>query len=179
MSAKFMRKETALACPVHMKIKKLAEEGLMDVGYFEKAEILKDSNLIAMADSIRWDYIREFIEIGETGHDCELIPLSQRFFVWRRTAAEIKEDLIPSNRKKAMEIVPDKFLAGGNGKRTAGYLLAGETSCPNITIRKMERRQNHNSGTEDKWKGYQRNVTDAITSKGGTVPIGLMPSEDI
>lgn len=105
MTVSYIKKITARRCPVHQTILELASDELADVGYFNKEQLLERARMSAMSSAIRWDYIADFIK--EDGR-CELIPLAPRF--WKMS---------PEDRM----IKPEKALAGGHGKKTAGYAL--------------------------------------------------------
>src|SRR6478736_782533 len=100
----YIQRKTALACPVHMAIKQAAVERLTDKGVFSKEKVLEETNMLAMAEAIRWDYVREFIE---EEHGCELMPLAASYF--------------KRHQKEDEHIKPEKYLAQGHGKKTAGY----------------------------------------------------------
>jgi len=114
MSIKFLRKATAKKCPIHKVVLDSVQDALVEVGYFSKDEILEGLDFTAVSESIRWDYIREFIQ---SDLDIELVPVVSRFF-----KAYVKD--ASGNRVKTSDerkIRPEKYLAQGNGKKTAGY----------------------------------------------------------
>ncbi len=102
--SKWLRKEKARACPVHMQVMEASAKQLELHGVFEKDAVLDDLNLAAMTDAIRWDYVREFLQ-DEQG--CELVPLASAYFKRHKVTEE--------------HVNPAKFLAQGHGKKTAGY----------------------------------------------------------
>lgn len=106
MGAKFLRRETAKRCPIHTAVLAKSKESLVERGFFSKAEIVEVLQFGAIDDSIRWDYIADFIR-EEDG--TELIPMAERFF--KRSS--------PEHRRAS----PEKFMAMGHGKKTAGYAL--------------------------------------------------------
>jgi hypothetical protein len=102
--SKWLRKDKARACPIHTAVLNKAAERLSEAGTFAKEDVLDDLNFGAVADAIRWDYIREFIE-EEQG--CDLVPLSEAYFTRHARRDEIGN--------------PAKFIASGHGKKTFGY----------------------------------------------------------
>jgi len=102
--SKWLRKEKARACPVHMQVLEASAKQLELHGVFNKDTVLSGLNLSAMTDAIRWDYIREFLQ-DEQG--CELVPLAAAYFKRHKVTEE--------------HVNPAKFLAQGHGKKTAGY----------------------------------------------------------
>jgi hypothetical protein len=106
MGARFLRRETAKKCPIHAAVLQKARDDLAEKGYFSKADIIERLQFGAIDDSIRWDYIADFIR-EEDG--TELIPMAERFF--KRSN--------PVHRATS----PEKFMAMGHGKKTAGYAL--------------------------------------------------------
>jgi len=102
--SKYLRKEKARACPVHMAIMDECAKQLNLHGVFEKSEILSNLSLDAMVDAVRWDYVREFLE-DELG--CEMVPLASAYF--------------KRHKKSEEQVNPQKFIAMGHGKKTTGY----------------------------------------------------------
>jgi len=102
--SKWLRKEVARACPVHNAI---YNEVVARVGAqqrFAIQEILEALNYTAMADSIRWDYIVEFLR-DEHAIDC----IAVHFEIFKRH----------SRQKELLE--PEKFVAIGYNKKAAGW----------------------------------------------------------
>jgi len=106
-SSRYLRRESARKCPAHQAILEEALDQLAEYGYFSKDDIVTAAGFpTQLSDSyLRWDYIIEFLK--EDG-DCELIPLAARF--WK---------MKPNQRM----LEPEKAIAGGHGKKTAGYAL--------------------------------------------------------
>lgn len=102
--SKYLRKDKARSCPVHMAIMDECAKQLHLHGVFEKDEILASLNLEAMIDAVRWDYIRAFLE-DELG--CEMVPLASAYF--------------KRHKKSEEHVNPQKFIALGHGKKTAGF----------------------------------------------------------
>ena len=75
--SKFVRRETVRKCAIHQTIMERASEDLEHSGAFNKEEILETLGLIVMADSVRWDYIREFLQEDQ---GCELVPVAASYF---------------------------------------------------------------------------------------------------
>jgi hypothetical protein len=97
-------------CPIHKAVLEACGKRLVEFGYFNKADILEDLSFSAIEDSLRWDWIAEFLSEKNGDYAIELVPLAQRFF----------KD--PKRKRDATEITSlGRYLAGGHGKRTAGY----------------------------------------------------------
>jgi len=124
---KYVRKDDARKCPVHTAVLEEANNQLAEYGYFAKSDVVKDVGMIVMTDSIRWDYLAEFIK--EDGK-CELIPLAQRF--WKMKADERVAH-------------PEQAIAMGHGKKTMGYALV---SCAGgaLAIRRLEHKRSMANG---------------------------------
>lgn len=122
MTVSYIKKVTARRCPVHQALLELATDELADVGYFNKETLLEKSRMSAMASAVRWDYIADFIK--EDGA-CELIPLAPRF--WKMS---------PEDRL----MKPEKALAGGHGKKTAGYALVTEEHAA-LAVKQLSRKR--------------------------------------
>lgn len=118
--SKFLRREAAVKCKIHQEVKKAAIEKLGLHGVFEKDEVLDELQYKAVTDAIRWDYIREFIQ-EEQG--CELVPLASTYFKRHSRAQEIAN--------------PSRFIAGGHGKKTAGY-AAVEPQNDHLVVAKLK-----------------------------------------
>lgn len=127
MSVTYIRKITARRCPVHQTLLELANDELADIGYFNKDDLLAKSRMSAMSASIRWDYLADFIK--EDG-GCELVPLAARF--WRMT---------PEDRIRK----PEKALAGGHGKKTAGYALVSIDNSA-LAVKQLKRKRGMANG---------------------------------
>jgi hypothetical protein len=114
----FIKKITAQKCPVHQAILELCGRKLVEKGYFSKAEVLDETKMHAMAEAVRWDYITDFLRDPELGHGIEILPVAQKFFSSTkaeraRAAGETDSGGRPVNF--------GQYLAGGHGKKTAGY----------------------------------------------------------
>jgi len=125
MQSKGLRRDKAILNKVYIDIKNKCMEYLNDKRMFKKQWILKDLSMEVFADSIRWDYIAEWIE---KDGDCELAPLAEAFFK-SRTIKDERQKLLPIgsedskalSRESIAEKVPGKFVASGHGKKTVGY----------------------------------------------------------
>jgi hypothetical protein len=102
--SKYLRREVAAKNAVYQAILEACSTRLAEIGYFSKDEILETTGMEAFDDSIRWDYIVDFLRHGQ---GVELVPMAQRFF----------------NRHKASDRIhaPQLFIASGHGKKTMGY----------------------------------------------------------
>jgi hypothetical protein len=82
-----------------------ARRHLKGTGCFSKEEVITETNMAGVENAIRWDYIREFLstELGP------LVPVVSRFFKTRPGYSHA--------------LNPEKFVAQGYGKKTAGFAL--------------------------------------------------------
>lgn len=78
-------------------------------GFFHKQNALEKLDLAPFASSINWNFVLELIK-EKYGGEMEFIPLAARFF---------KDD---KNQIGSTELkVLGRYIAGGHGKRAAGY----------------------------------------------------------
>lgn len=141
--SKFLRREAAIKCPIHRYVKKAAYKKLQLHGVFEKDEILEELDFKAVSDSIRWDYIREFIQ---EEYECELVPLASTYFKRHSRAQEIAN--------------PSRFIAGGHGKKTAGY-AAVEPQNDHLVVAKLKIKHAISQGVSSACRTF----TDKIETK--------------
>jgi hypothetical protein len=120
---KYLRKEVARSCPIHTAVADKAAAALADKGVFSKDAIIDTLNFGAIIDSIRWDYIREFIEEDQK---CDLVPLAQTYF---KRHPKVEE-----------RVNPERFLAMGHGKKTFGY-AAVVPQNDHLVIARIEQRK--------------------------------------
>jgi hypothetical protein len=131
---KFLRKEVALKCPVHTAVREKAAEYLELHGAFCRDTILSELSLEAMAESVRWDYIREFLQNDQ---GCELIPVSALFF---------KNPRSKERKESPMNIKPEKYIASGHGKRTAGYASVVPDEFAGLVLKRLDQRRGLKNG---------------------------------
>jgi len=154
MSVKFLRKVAARKCPIHQAVLDKLQDKLLTTGYFSKDEVLEDLRFSAMSESIRWDYLREFVEEDLS---IELIPVVSRFF-----KAYVKDSSGARVKTTAERVVsPEKYIAQGNGKRTAGYCSI-EVDGGGLAIRRLSQKKAMTNGVG---KAYMQFV-EALASKG-------------
>ena len=141
-----LTREKARGCPVHSALFDRALDLLEDNGYFSKDEVTDACHFEAIADSIRWDYIKERIE--ET-HGVNLLPVCSRFF---RTHVEGKDGgrIRTADERK---VSPGKYLAGGHGKKTAGYCNV-TLDDGKLAIKKLMNAQGLRNGVSKAFKTY-------------------------
>jgi len=150
MGAKYLRRDKARACPVHVPILRLCSKKLGENGFFEKDDVIGELRYEAVEDSIRWDYIAGFLreELG-----IELVPLASRFFKQHDRAERV--------------VAPERFIASGHGKKTAGYAhVALDDGRLALRVLKWKTAQANGSLRS------QRNLLKAI-DKEGLLPQGL------
>jgi len=137
MSNTYLRREKARKCPVHTTILEVATTQLAEFGYFSKGDVLRENSLEAMEPAVRWDYIREFIEAD---YGIELVPLAQRFFdtvgkeTHRRGGFTVETAVHRA-------LYPQKYVAAGHGKRTAGYCNADFDNGRFAVVRLQHKRE--------------------------------------
>jgi len=145
---KWLRKEAAKVCPVHTAVMNKAIEHLVHAGVFNKEAVIADTRLGAVADSIRWDYIREFI-IEDQG--VELIPLAQSYFT--------------RHQRQDEHLKPERFIALGFGKKTHGFAAVTRAN-DHLVIKRIEQRKALSDGIADSFQKYLDKV-EACRNKAG------------
>lgn len=133
---KWLRREKARVCPIHQAVLDESARQLSHEGVFSKDEVLDALNFEAVAEAIRWDYIRAFLE-EEQG--CELVPLAAAYFKRHSREAEITK--------------PEKFLATGHGKKTAGYGAVIEKN-DHLVISRIKYRKRLANGVGEAFTNY-------------------------
>jgi len=161
MGTKFLRKVTARACPIHMAVMDRVQDVLLENGYFSKDEVLEQLRFMAVSDSIRWDYIREFIQ-DELG--IELVPIVSRFF-----KAYVR-DASGNRIKTSVErrISPEKYLAQGNGKKTAGYCSV-ELDGGTLAIRRLGQKKSMANGVGKAYQNFANELTRKLQLEDGAI----------
>lgn len=106
---KYLRFEKAMQSKVYRELVDEAMMILSDFGVFAKQDVINRAGYDAIADDIRWDYVRRIIE---DSHDTELIPLAPRYFKRHKHDEEVR--------------FTELYVAKGNGKKTVGYATACE-----------------------------------------------------
>ena len=119
----YYKRKTIRACKVHNALMEMAIDALESTGVFNKEAILQKSGYQVMADSIRWDYIRGFIE---TEQNCELIPLAATYFKHKDANKDV------TNAKK--------YITHGWGKRTHGFASVVEQDKKLLVKRTKQRK---------------------------------------
>lgn len=140
--SKWLRMTQAQKSPVYIAIKDTMTDRLSVAGYFEKTEVLEATGFATVADSIRWDYLRQMIE---NEHHTELIPLSAQFFQ-KTLLIDGKRRHLGGTRRREYELLfPEKFVASGHGKRTAGFAIASQENG-HFLVRVLYRKQGQARG---------------------------------
>lgn len=134
--SKYLRREKARECPIHMMVTDEAAKHLELHGVFEKQSILDDLNLAAMTDAIRWDYVREFLE-EEQG--CELVPLAASYF--------------KRHKKEEERVNPQRFIALGHGKKTMGF-AAVVPEHDHLVVARLQHRKSMANGVGEAFRKY-------------------------
>lgn len=138
-------KRTVRGCKVHRELMDEAIKQLESHDTFRFEDLLDALSLQLMSVSIRWDYIREFIE-EDTGED--LVPVAETYF--RRH----------SNKEELAN--PGKFVAGAGGsKEAAGYVWFSERTTHLIRHYFMAR-HHQIEGAHQKYSLARRKVIERL-----------------
>ena len=144
MGNKYLRREKARACPIHKAVLEACGQALVDKGYFSKEDILEKLRFTAMAESIRWDYVAEWLTADDGDYAMEIIPLAPRFF--NTPMKKRIEDGLPAY---------GRYVAGGHGKRTAGYASV-TLDGGKLAIKRAERFKSLKNGASTALENYVR-----------------------
>jgi hypothetical protein len=145
---KWLRKEAARACPIHTAVYNAALVELVEYGVFNKQDVIDTLNFTAVADAIRWDYIRDFI-VEDQG--VELIPLAMAY--WTR------------HQRQEEYVNPEKFLAQGYGKKTHGFAAVLKQN-DHLVIKRLEQRKALSNGVAKSFQTYLENVDARRVQEG-------------
>jgi len=115
--SKYLRRDVAEASKIYQDIKNRAIGHLKKTGAFRKDHVVDELDLIPFADSIRWDYVRDMIRGEAEGLD--VIPMADSYF---RSRVKV-DDAMVRNTSELQQSLPERFIAMGHGKKTAGYAL--------------------------------------------------------
>jgi len=116
----YLRRSVAEKSKIYQDIKLKAMEYLNSTGSFRKAKVITDLRLEVFEDSIRWDYVRDMIQAESAEDDVDLIPMAEAYFKTRIVVGKQMEKNTPELRLR----IPERFIAAGHGKKTAGYVRA-------------------------------------------------------
>lgn len=158
--SKYVRREAVRACAIHQSIMDRAAEDLEHSGSFRKLDVIEALGLRVMEDSIRWDYIRDFLQEDQ---GCELVPVAERYF--------------KSHQKVEEQINPEKFIATGNGKKTAGFVSVIADN-DHLTVRRLKQRQALANGVGKAFRTYAEAVQEKRIALGVVTPQELLPASD-
>lgn len=137
----YLRKEKARQCPIHMAILDECADQLQLHGVFEKAAVLGRLNFEAVADSVRWDYIRDFLETEIVG--CEMVPLAQAYFKRHKVEEE--------------RVNPQRFIALGHGKKTAGFASVTQQN-DHLFVQRIEHKARMSNGVGEAFRVFVSKV---------------------
>jgi hypothetical protein len=144
--SKFLRRNIALQSKIYQELQAEARNQLSLHGCFAKADVIKACGFEAVEDSIRWDYIREFLEHDE---GCELVPVVSLYFMSPKT----KE-----RRENPIELKPEKYLAQGWGKKTAGFVSVKSDENAQLVVVRLLQRAASAEGAKKKVQKFQRDA---------------------
>ena len=132
---KYLKRSDVKKCPTHMAVQEEATNALAEYGYFSKQEVIESAGMKVMGEHVRWDYLIDFIKLDQ---DCDLVPIAQRF--WKMTEIE-------------RTVYPERALAVGHGKKTAGYALV--SVCDGrLAVKKLTYKQAIANGTGKKFREF-------------------------
>lgn len=146
--SKFIRRETVRKCAIHQSIMEQASEDLEHTGAFDKDDILETLGLKVMEDSVRWDYIRDFIQEDQ---GCELVPVAASYFKRHKRDEELTS--------------PERFIASGHGKKTAGFVSV-TLQNDHLIVHRILQRQRMANGAGTKFREYAEAVQDRRIALG-------------
>lgn len=146
--SKYLRKDKARGCPVHMAILDECGRQLSLHGVFEKDAVLENLNLSAMTDAVRWDYIRNFLE-EELG--CEMVPLASVYFKRHKPEEE--------------RVNPQRFIATGHGKKTAGFATVTHEN-DHLYISRIESKKSMANGVGKAFEAFVQRVAERRAALG-------------
>ena len=145
---KYLRKEKARGCIIHNMVMEAAKKSLELNGSFCKERVLEECS-IAIEDPVRWDYIREFIEMDEA---VELLPVAASYF----KRHDIKDEIVN----------PTRYIATGHGKKTAGFVSV-TTENDHLAVRRVEIKEHCAVGVVN---AFQRLLEEVEKVRGTPVP---------
>lgn len=146
--SKYLRKDKARGCPVHMAVLDECGRQLSLHGVFEKSAVLEYLNLEAMADSVRWDYVRSFLE-EEQG--CEMVPLASVYFKRHKLEEE--------------RVNPQRFIATGHGKKTAGFATVTQEN-DHLYISRIDTKKKMANGVGEAFETFVQKVVEKRKALG-------------
>jgi hypothetical protein len=146
--SKFVRRETVRKCAIHQSIMERASEDLEHAGAFNKEDILETLSLKVMEDSVRWDYIRDFLQDDQ---GCELVPVAASYFKRHKRDEELTS--------------PERFIASGYGKKTAGFVSVSLEN-DHLVVCRVKQRQKMANGAGKKFREYAEAVQSRRVSLG-------------
>ena len=132
----YLRREIAIACPVHQAVLAKCADDLELSGRFKKDDVVKTLGFQAMESAIRWDYIVEFLREQQS---VEVVPMAEAF--WKQ------------HKKSDRAIKPEKFMASGHGKKTVGYASV-EMDGGVFALKKLKYKRTMANGTGEAFKTY-------------------------
>jgi len=158
--SKYIRREAVRACAIHQSVMDRAADDLEKSGAFRKEDVIDALGLRVMEDSIRWDYIRDFLQEDQ---GCELVPVAKSYF-----KAHLKID---------EQANPEKFIATGYGKKTAGFISVIAKN-DHLTVRRLQQRQALANGVGKAFRNYAEAVQEKRITLGVVTPQELLPGND-
>lgn len=161
--SKFLRYSTAVQSRVYRELLEEAELRLIEIGHFAKIDVTDRVGYSAIADDIRWDYIRRMIE---EKHKTELIPLGPAFFKRHKREEEINP------------MFTEKFVARGNGRGTVGFALASKENGHFIVHRLKLKTKMSKAFAESAEHTRALGVRVGVPELMGSTPLALEDKND-
>jgi len=165
--SKFLRKEAARKCLIHKAVRIEAALRLEQLGAFEKSAVLEALGFDAVADAIRWDYIRDFLQEDE---GCELVPVVSLFF---------KSPTAKERKKSPLDLMPERYIAMGFGKKTAGFASVSQDANAKLVLQRIKQRERVRNGTSEAFETFRKNVFNRASPalKANMAPLEIGSSE--
>jgi hypothetical protein len=128
-----LRFATAQKSPIYTALAKAAIARLTEFNRCSKEQMLKDANLgVLDADvAIHWEHVTHMVE-AQMG--VELMPMAASFFAKHKKEEEVQK--------------PQRYMAQGAGKRTAGWAIVTEENG-HFVVRKIAYKRNQTAGAAE------------------------------
>jgi len=164
-----LTRKIARESDLYIKVMDEAVSQLTANSYFNKDEVAIAAGAEAFIDVLRWDYIRGFID---EDHGTELIPLVSRFFI----ASYLDGPKKGRHRVKTAEerrVNPGKYIAQGNGKKTAGYCLLSMDDGI-LGLQRLRQKQNQSKGSDDSSDSFALRLASDVPALAPQIYPGLI-----
>jgi hypothetical protein len=143
--SKYLHRDKARQSPIYQAILEAAQSEIELHGCFSKETVLEKAGADAVADAIRWDYIREFLAAEYEG-GVDLIPMVERYF--------------KRHSKDEERINPERYIAQGHGKKCAGF-AAVRAGHEHLVLTRVKQRKSFANGVGKAYAEFR----DAIANR--------------